>query len=375
MIGTEQGHPSHWRFHSSGFATGSSAEMAVVGRPSRAAAAAAAAASVATAAFVPPPLCHCHGGGGDHLGGGGGTKRPLATCREELERGWQYYHRCVSDDASSSWGDDANVHDDDDDDDDVDVDGVMDEGGSAKKRRRIIAEDAVDATMSDALTFATGRVVRIDRRDPSRRVKSGWYEGPVDAYGNRHGRGITRHDDGTSYEGLYVDDVMTGSRGKYTLATRRELVPDPSPDHDGTTTTTTTTGGLLRVVEVRYEGSFRDDVPHGVGMTITTTVDHASTPEIMSVEVAYDVGVHDMRRTSTVGEGVRVIYRSPSTMDRLIDGGRTMTTTAKWEMSCYRLMHGCDTNLRVADGYAAWIVQCMGATFPGPPPSDAIMSE
>ncbi|KAL3817788.1 hypothetical protein ACHAXA_005821 [Cyclostephanos tholiformis] len=227
------------------------------------------------------------------------------------------------------------------------------------------------------------RKVRIARCDPNRNIKPGWYDGPVDVYGNRHGYGITRHDDGTEYEGQYVNDVMSGFHGRYSLAPRHKLVmvqrDDHSLDHDNANVART----IMRLIEVRYVGSFRNDVPHGVGTTITRTTDYYPNdatrgqerqipPEIRSVVVTHDVGVHDSSRNEAVGEGVRVVYTSRATIDRLIDGGRTIkTTAATWEKSCYRLMHGRDVNLRVADEYAAWIVQCMGATFPGPPHGQA----
>jgi hypothetical protein len=156
-------------------------------------------------------------------------------------------------------------------------------------------------------------------------------------------------------------------------------------------------------VEVRFEGSFRDDVPHGVGTTITATIDCAAaagrpagTEIASSAEVTYDVGVHDSRKSEAVGEGARVAYRRIVVRppdDRYRSdadggggggGGGTGTTggvapprppppsSSSWERSCYRLINGRDAGMKVADGYAAWIVQCMGVDFPGPPSSASL---
>ena len=442
--GTKAGAPPSWRFHSSGFATGSNAEMAVVGRQPHAAAASSSSTAFASTTttttatatttattmdttLLPPPPHP-----GDHLRGGGANKRPLASCREELERGWQR-HRCVSNDrVSSSWlakddddDDDEIITDDDDVANDDDMSSGNGSGNNRVKRRRIASppirnraggmmEGEEDAAMmttttddgssssSSTMTWTDGssslvvtrRAVRIARCDPRRQIKPGWYDGPVDDYGNRHGRGVTRHDDGTTYEGPYANDVMAGSGGRYTLPTRHELVVARRRPGDGADADD---GNLLRRVEVRFEGSFRDDVPHGVGTTITATIDcvaagRPAKTEIASAEVTYDVGVHDSRKSEAVGEGARVAYRRiivrpPDDRYRSDadgggggDGGGTGTTggvappqppssSSSWERSCYRLINGRDAGMKVADGYAAWIVQCMGVDFPGPPSS------
>jgi hypothetical protein len=333
-------------------------------------------------------------------------------------------YRCVSNDASSSsssssssyyWGKEESFLNNDDDDgfDCVDDDmlgsggggGRDDSGNVNNKRRRISAPHEIGGEEDEIMNTVDNddgpsppplpvvRRVRIARCDPGRDVKPGWYEGPVDVYGNRHGYGITKHDDGTEYEGQYVNDVMSGCHGRYSLAPYHRLVMDPN---DGIANdrmdARTGNNNVMRRIEVKYVGSFRNDVPHGVGTTITRTVDYRANndltpcdireggwqqqqphpPEIRSVEVTYDIGVHDTSRNAAVGEGVRVVYRSRATIDRLIDGGRTINTTAAtWEKSCYRLMNGRDANLSVADEYAAWIVQCMGAAFPGPPHGQA----
>jgi len=305
------------------------------------------------------------------------------------------------------------------------MEGVEDAAMTTTTTTNTIDDGSSSSFSSSMMTWTDGsssmvvtrRAVRIARCDPRRQIKPGWYDGPVDDYGNRHGRGITRHDDGTTYEGPYANDVMTGPGGRYTLPTRRELVVARTDDrhprfgvsvgvgvgcHDdaaaGPTTNanTNTNDSLLRRVEVRFEGSFRDDVPHGVGTTITSTIDRpaAGRPArtvIASAEVTYDVGVHDSRKAEAVGEGARVAYRHRRTDDCYrsdADGGGSGGTTrgaaaqspsssssSSWERSCYRLINGRDVGMKVADEYAAWIVQCMGADFPGPPPPLATTSD
>jgi hypothetical protein len=369
MLGSTKaaGAPPSWRFHSSGFATGSNAEMAVVGRPPPPA-------SMTTPTTTAPLLLAPPLPGDHHRGGGGGgtnNKRPLASCLEELEWGWQQQrHRFVSNDQEASSyprrdDDEDEIIPDEDDDCDLDLGGEMMPGGGdgGAKRRRM---DATAETMTDGPSHPSpatpprrAAVVRIARRDTRRQVKPGWYEGPLDAFGNRHGRGATRHDDGTTYEGGYENDVMSGPGGRYTFAARRELVAVGPPAETPAAT-------LLRRTEVRFEGSFRDDAPSGAGTTTTSVVDRAFVAgrdggragEVRRAEVVHDVGVHDPSRGTAVGEGARVAYRR-----RLLPG-----TGPSWERSCRRLVNGLDAGVGVPDAYAAWIVQCMGAEFPGTPP-------
>ena len=107
-------------------------------------------------------------------------------------------------------------------------------------------------------------------------------------------------------------------------------------------------------------GGFKQDIPYGFGMTITKTVDcmpqvlGSSPLDIRFMEVQYDLGMH---KNHAVGEGVRIIYSTKNGGDR-----------STLELTCFRLCNGNDTNVRVANDYAKWMVQCMGAQFPGPPP-------
>lgn len=325
-------------------------------------------------------------------------KRPLASCREELERSWRGNNGC----GDGGDGDDDDVmmpmsnnlrcisydgpsfefvtNDNDDENDNVSM--MMTSFGSDNssrvKRRKtmqqqeqeddIVAVD--DKSLMQSTMVETCSFVRSHRISPPtncrpqhRRgvvvgdnlaVKAGWYEGSIDAFGNRHGRGITRHDDGTEYEGPYVEDIMEGVGGKYKFITERRFVPDPSRPAGFT---------LHRQIEKSFEGIFEKDQPRGAGMFVTKTVDCApqvlgSDPPIMIdirfMEVVYDVGMY--KNTTAVGEGVRIIYSTTN-----IDGRSTL------EMTCYRLMNGENTNLKVANDYATWVCNCLGmASLPVP---------
>ena len=136
---------------------------------------------------------------------------------------------------------------------------------------------------------------------------------------------------------------------RYQFVTTRHLVPNP---HNN--------GSYLhRQQEKSFVGSFKQDIPYGSGMTITKTVDCmpqvlGSLPlDIRFMEVQYDLCIH---KNNAVGEGVRIIYSAKN------DGDRSTL-----ELTCFRLCNGNNTNVRVANDYAKWIVQCMGAQFPGPP--------
>ena len=183
-------------------------------------------------------------------------------------------------------------------------------------------------------------------------VKAGWYGGGLNALGNRHGKGATKHDDGTEYEGPYVNDLMEGPDGRYKFITTKHAVPNPRQNGSH----------LYRQVEKSFEGYFSSDMPHGVGTIITKTVDCAPrvlglTPvDIRFTEVVYDFGMHKKQADGkAVGEGVRIIYTTTN-----VDNRNTL------EKNCFRLYHGENTNVRVAPGYAAWMLQCMNIDFPAP---------
>lgn len=267
-----------------------------------------------------------------------GTKR-LASCREELERSWCGARpdlRCVSHDGSGS-------------------EDCCEADGRAKRRRTLQWNDANDETMTDR-SFVRGTRISSSNRPPRAsarpQVKAGWYEGEVDAGGNRHGRGITKHDDGTEYEGPYSDDLMCGEGGRYKFIVEKHLVPNPR--HNGS--------HLSRQIEKTFEGSFRADVPHGVGTFVTKTVDTApqavtsAPPDVRSTEVVYDVGVHNSHENGrAVGEGVRIIYSTEYA------GGLCSP-----RMDCYRLYNGENTSVRLGPSYATWVFQSMGVEFPKP---------
>lgn len=277
----------------------------------------------------------------------------LASCREELERSWQQggngaasattqeLHHCVSSDGGIS--DDAF------------------ETPRTKRRRtfrpQVSSDDHDMMTMECASSQA--RIVRQHRISTAARnnlqVKAGWYEGEIDALGNRHGLGTTKHDDGTEYQGPYSKDAMEGPNGTYKFVPERHLVPNPR--HNGT--------HLQRQIEKSFVGSFKSDYPDGAGMIVTKTIDCApqvlsSAPlEVFHMEVVYDMGMHNFKsKGEAVGEGVRVIYSVTAS---------AIGRRAPLAMTCFRLNGGESTNMKVAPGYAAWMVQCMGMELPEAP--------
>ncbi len=293
-----------------------------------------------------------------------GRKR-LASCREELEQSWRGIGcggggvgvqmlnnlRCISYDGP--------VADNDDEDETMMISGS--ENSSRVKRRKTLLDmddNSMTATPTkdESCSFVRGHRIsstycRPPRRVAGTQVKAGWYEGSIDAFGNRHGRGVTRHDDGSEYEGPYVDDVMEGV-GKYKFITEYRLVPDTC--RYGST--------LHRQIEKSFEGNFEKNEPHGAGVFVTQTVDCApqvlgSDPPLLKIrfmEVVYDVGMY--KNTTAVGEGVRIIYSATN-----IDGRSTL------EKCCYRLMNGENTKLKVANDYATWVCHCLGmADIPVP---------
>lgn len=278
-----------------------------------------------------------------------GTKR-LASCREELERSWQQGTGPTNQElhyisnASSS------------------EDFVGDCSSRVKRRRTLqyqssnnYSNDDNDDTMMTDGSFVRGTRISPFNRPPTNpstthsQVKAGWYEGEV-AQGNRHGRGITKHDDGTEYEGPYVNDIMEGPSGRYQFITTRHLVPNPR--QNGST--------LHRQIEKSFVGTFQSDTPSGVGMVITKIVDCApqalcgptSPLDIRFREVMYDVGMH---KNNAVGEGVRIVYTTTN-----VEGRSTLA------QNCFRMQNGEITPMRLALDYAQWMCSCMGVPFPSP---------
>eukprot|EP00581_Thalassiosira_minuscula_P006792 CAMPEP_0183707766 /NCGR_PEP_ID=MMETSP0737-20130205/4241_1 /TAXON_ID=385413 /ORGANISM="Thalassiosira miniscula, Strain CCMP1093" /LENGTH=316 /DNA_ID=CAMNT_0025935495 /DNA_START=642 /DNA_END=1592 /DNA_ORIENTATION=- len=280
-----------------------------------------------------------------------GLKR-LASCREELEQSWQgvtpQYLHCVSTDGSQS---------------DTSAEGFFQRRTKRRRTTQELNPANNNGDMMMECSFVGGHRISPDNRPPvlqpepqdstRPQVKAGWYEGGVDARGNRHGRGITKHDDGTEYEGPYVEDVMEGPAGCYQFATTRHLVPNPRANGSH----------LHRQVEKSYEGCFKNDMPHGAGVIITKTTDCApqvlgSMPvDVRFMEVVYDVGMHKSEGNGkAVGEGVRIIYTMTKN-DGIVESQRTF----------FRLINGENTNLHIAHGYANWILQCMNVPFPEAP--------
>ena len=340
------------------------------------------------------------------INNGGGTKRPLASCREDLERSWSTVS-AVSATSSSMQQQQQRPHlvsrDSDgfgygfveeSDHDDEDNDMMMSQGRNKRRRTGLasvsnsIIDDCMDAEAADdgivtmnisTTTTSTGNhPVRIspDNRPPfamlidssttinggdinSRPpIKAGWYTGSLSVNGHRHGEGTTKHDDGTGYTGPYVNDLMDGY-GTYQFTTTRHLVPNPHMNGNS----------LHRVIERSFVGNFARDLPRGKGIMVTKTVDSlpvcgssqgwASSnyhvpSNIQQLEIIHDVGMHNSDGVA-VGEGVRVVYSASYTAN-----GSTL------QQECFRLLNGKST-MKVSTEYATWVCSCMGIDVPSPP--------
>ncbi len=332
---------------------------------------------------------------------GGGTKRPLASCRADLERSWSTLAGPSSSSTTSSMnheqytrhnGASGIVEESDDD---------MVVHGRSKRRRTGLASSSIiddddcmeaDVVAPDANTvnnqegFCKDVRISPDNRPPFAMmvdsmvssgddassppqaarninrppIKAGWYTGILSVNGHRHGHGTTKHDDGTSYTGPYVNDQMEGY-GTYTFSTTRHLVPNPKMNGNS----------LHRVIERSFEGNFSKDAPLGKGIVVTKSVDslpvcgggrdfgwttqnYMVPSNIQQVEVLHDVGMHNAEGVA-VGEGVRIVYLASYT-----DRGSTL------QQECFRLLNGKIT-MKVALDYATWVCSCMGMEVPGPP--------
>ena len=250
------------------------------------------------------PLCPAGGAGAPIAG-----KRRLCSSLEELERSWKApghdhapprgRHLVTS---GSNDGEEQCLGFEDD---------------RTKRRRTVEPDDCADDEMAEDIAIGTTSVVRFpvritaDRPDGTK-DKPGWYEGNMDARGNRQGRGMTKFDDGTQYEGEYVGDKMEGF-GRYTfLVPTLEgavVVPDPSVP-----------GGALRRQQVMnfFEGKFSGGHPNGGGMVVTRTVETSSL--VRSEVSTYKVGY--FRNESITGEGLRFVY-----MNTIRDGVSTLERT------------------------------------------------
>lgn len=187
----------------------------------------------------------------------------------------------------------------------------------------------------------------------SREVRAGWYYGPVDSQGLRHGRGKTEHDDGTEFEGLYVYDTMEGM-GRFKFVTERQLVP--------VSNTSMGSVHVHRVIEKSFEGNFSNDKPQGKGIYTTKITDSVPqgtcghngwSGQIKSVEVIYDVGFHNSEGTP-IGEGIRFSYRKKE-------------DDMAWEELCVRLVNGKTVHIHVSRNYGEWFCECLQIQPPVPP--------
>jgi len=257
-----------------------------------------------------------------------GMKR-LASCREELEL---------------SWGAQSN-----------DLRCVSTEDDSPETNRRVKRRKSCVFESSKRILPWSSQIQQQQQASARPQVKAGWYTGEVDVLGNRHGKGTTKHDDGTEYEGAYFEDLMDGPSARYKFVTTQHLVPNPR--HNGSQ--------LHRQIEKSFLGSFKGDRPDGPCMIVTKTTDCApqvlgSTPiNIYFMEIMYDAGMHAEKEVGkAVGEGVRIVYTTSN-----------CGSSSTLEQVCFRLMDGNSTNLQVAPSYARWMLQCMNLQFPSPPTS------
>lgn len=358
----------------------------------------------------------------DRQRGGTTTKRPLASCREELEQSWpsslqwchhhQQYLSLVSDNRGSIV-----------DDEEMAVATPPRQGRSKRRRIGWVASSSISSGDDDAPATTTAdrdgassssvavREIRIspeNRPSPSSSIliKAGWYTGQLSPItGLRHGMGATLHDDGTEYVGPYRHDAMDGY-GTYKFVTARHLVPQqqPSPPPPAGTTPTVHHHSirLHRIIETSYQGQFAKNVPSGKGCIITKTIDlkplvgggcsgdswvssNYDVPStIQRVEVIHDVGMYDSNGVA-VGEGVRVVYTSSgycgggggSGSSSSFGGDATIgasggprgssgSSSSMLQRECFRLFNG-KVAMKVAFDYASWVCGCMEMQVPVPP--------
>ena len=257
-----------------------------------------------------------------------GTKRGLASCREELIESWQM-GLSTSHESFDSMQSDYSTDDQG--------------NGQSFKRRKTMESDASfmqPEVVSDSMVKAM-RISPSNRPQKQFEVKAGWYDGDVDTAGNRHGKGVTKHDDGTQYEGPYREDVMDGF-GRYNFLTERQMI------QTGTHQTY-----LHRQIEKSFEGVFKNDQPSGMGRMITKTIDTTPQGQVNSIQIVYDYGYHRANGTA-VGEGVRYIFSKNQMV-------------GQWEQSCFRMNSGTTTNVRLALDYGKWVCDCLGIESPSPP--------
>jgi hypothetical protein len=247
------------------------------------------------------------------------TGKRLASTRQELERSWH---------SSGHFSTSARAH--------VlhSISCSADEDDTDRSFKRQRTNESVDIAVRSIMNPVNGVRINPDNRPPkplSTTIKAGWYSGHLDYMGNRHGMGCTQHDDGSSYEGSYANDVMEGW-GKYTFTTMKQLV-----SLEGRR--------MHRTTERVFTGNFVENGPSGKGVMTTTVIDSDPSMEIKYVKVIHDVGYykHDGR---CVGEGVRFAY--------------TRSWTTGWEERYTRTNGGVCTGVNVTRGYGEWVCDCLG---------------
>ncbi|KAL7509549.1 hypothetical protein ACHAXN_009559 [Cyclotella atomus] len=252
----------------------------------------------------------------------------LASSREELESSWhssspfstsaraQVLHTISCNSTSS---DDLNIEIND----------------RSFKRQR--TNDSIDT--SNRQKFVSAVRISPDNRPPKPvyfmsddTIKAGWYTGTVNYIGQRSGHGLTKHDDGTEYDGEYLNDVMHGW-GKYKFTTMKQLV-----NLNGRT--------MHRVTERVFEGSFDNGKSEGKGRMITTVIDTESKMNGVYVKVVYDCGYY-RGDGEAVGEGTRFTFTRSSVCN-------------EWKEVCTRLSCGECTGMVTSREYGEWVCDCLG---------------
>ena len=357
------------------------------------------------------------------INNGGGTKRPLASCREDLERSWstvsavsaasssmqqqQQRPHLVSRD-SDGFGYGFVEESDHDDEDNM----MMMSQGRNKRRRTGLAsvsnsntDDCMDAEAADGSiaavatttspdvismnistnTTSTGtHPVRIspDNRPPfallidssttnnnSNNNSGGDINSrpPIKAGWYTGSLSVNGHRHG---EGTTKHDDGTGYTGPYVndlmdgygtyqFTTTRHLVPNPHMNGNS----------LHRVIERSFVGNFTRDLPLGKGIMITKTVDSlpvcgssqgwASSNYHVPSNIQQLEIIHDVGMHNSDGVAVGEGVRVVYSSSYTANGSTL-------QQECCRLLNGKST-MKVSTEYATWVCSCMGIDVPSPP--------
>jgi hypothetical protein len=355
---------------------------------------------------------------------GGGTKRPLASCREDLERSWsaistvsaasstmqqqqQRPHLVSRDSDGIGYG---FVEESDHDDEDNMM--MMSQGRNKRRRTGLasvsnsIIDDCMDAEAADGSvatatttspddismnistnTTSTGtHPVRIspDNRPPFAMLIDSSTTNNNSNNNNNSGGDISsrppikagwytgslsvnghRHGEGTTKH-----DDGTGYTGPYV----NDLM-----DGYGTYQFTTTRhlvpnphmngNSLHRVIERSFVGNFTRDLPLGKGIMVTKTVDSlpvcGSSQGWASSNYHVPSNIQQMEVIHDVGmhnsDGVAV-----GEGVRVVYSSSYTPNGSTLQQQCFRLLNGKST-MKVSTEYATWVCSCMGIDVPSPP--------